>query len=186
LFHNIILNRAPLKILTLLSLHPDEALYEREICRQTGLATGTVNQVMREFLAAGIVILTRRGKMNFYRAEPDLPLIRHHRIWDNLFKLQPLIVDLRKYCSRIVLFGSGAIGTDIHSSDIDLLLVSEERPEKLRRVINRRKEISRNIKPVIYTLSDYAALIDEEAAFYKELQKSIILYEKRANNGDEL
>lgn len=178
MFYETILNKAPLKILTLLSLHPYEALYEREMCRQTGLAVGTVNQVMRELLSAGIVTVSRKGKMNFYRVKQDIPLIRYHRIWDNLLALQLLVQTLRKYCSRIILFGSGATGTDIHTSDLDLLLVSEEAPEKLRQLIHRHKNTTRIITPVTYTLSDYAALVDEEAAFYKEIQKGIILYTK--------
>lgn len=186
LFYETILNKAPLKILTLLSLHPDEELYEREICQETGLASGTVNQLMRELLAAGLVAVERKGKMNFYQVLPDLPLVRQHRTWDNLLKLQPLVQVLKKHCSRIVLYGSCAAGTDTHKSDLDILLVSEESQEKLKRIIGRHKELCSRIKPVIYKLSDYAALVDEEPVFYKELKKGILLYEKAGNNGDEL
>lgn len=186
MFYDKLLHKAPLQIISLLSLYPNESLFEREICKETRLATGTVNQVLKELLAFGIVRVTRKGKMNFYRIESDLPLIHFHRIWDNLFQLQPLIIPFKKYCTKIILFGSCANGTDTYTSDLDLCLVSEEEPEKLIRIMSRYKKISHPIKPIIYTLSDFAALIDEETTFYKEIQRGITLFEKVIDHGNEL
>jgi DNA-binding transcriptional ArsR family regulator len=187
LFYEFILNKAPLKVLTLLTLHAHEALYEREICERTGLAAGTVNQVLRELRKAGIVTVTRKGKMNFYQAADSLPLLRQHRIWDNLLKAQPLVQVLKPYCSRIILFGSCAVGLDRAGSDFDLVLVSEEPKEKLRKLMGRDKNLSGIIKPVVYTLSEYASLGAGDPAFYQEIQKGVMLYEKGGEaDGDEL
>lgn len=187
MFYEFVLNKAPLKILTLLSLHSQEALYEREICKRTGLAVGTVNQVLRELEKAGVVGVVRKGRMNFYRASDSLPLIRQHRIWDNLLKAQILVQKLKPFCSRIILFGSCAAGLDTHESDFDIAMVSETPAEKLRKIIDQDQNLSEIIKPVIYTLSGYASLSKEDAVFYKEIQKGIVLYEKGAEaDGDEL
>ena len=187
MFYDFILNKAPLKILTLLSLHAREDLYEREICKQTGLAVGTVNQVLKTFLEMGLVTVSRKGRMNFYRVSGNLPLIRHHRIWDNLLKAQSLVQSLKPHCLRIILFGSCAEGLDQHDSDFDLALVSETPAEKLRKIIDRDKNLSGIVKPVIYSLSDYASLSKDDPSFYKELQKGILLYEKGdLTDGDEL
>ncbi|MFH0921413.1 MAG: nucleotidyltransferase domain-containing protein [Fibrobacterota bacterium] len=187
MFYEFILNKAPLKVLTLLSLHAHEALYEREICKRTGLAVGTVNQILRELQKAGVVSVVRKGRMNFYRTSDNLPLIRQHRVWDNLLKAQPLVQMLKPFCSRIILFGSCAAGLDRHDSDFDIALVSEAPAEKLRKIIDRDPNFSGIIKPVIYTLSEYASLSKDDSSFYQELQKGILLHEKGGvADGDEL
>ncbi len=187
MFYEFILNKAPLKILTLLSLHSEDALYEREICKKTGLAVGTVNQVLKELQKVGVVSVVRKGRMNFYRVSDNLPLIRHHLIWDNLLKVQPLVQVLKPFCSRIILFGSCAQGLNRHDSDLDIALVSETPAIKLRKLIDRDRILSGIIKPIIYTLSDYASLSKDDPSFYSEIQKGILLHEKGdIADGDEL
>jgi predicted nucleotidyltransferase len=187
MFYEFIFNKAPLKVLTLLSRYGQESLYEREICKKTGLAVGTVNQVLQELQKAGIVSVVRKGRMNFYRASDNLPLIRQHRVWDNLLKAQPLVQMLKTFCLRIILFGSCAAGLDRHDSDFDMALVSETPAEKLRKIIDRDRNLSSIIKPVIYTLSEYASLSKDDPSFYKEIQKGILLYEKGdVTDGNEL
>lgn len=79
MFYEFIFNKAPLKVLTVLSLYRQEALYEREICARTGLAAGTVNQILRELRKAGVLSAVRKGRMNFYRVSDNLALIRQHQ-----------------------------------------------------------------------------------------------------------
>jgi predicted nucleotidyltransferase len=178
-----VLHKAPLKILSLLALYPGEDLFEKEICDKTDLAAGTVNQVMRTLVALGIVTVQAKGRMNFYRINEDLPFVRQHRIWSNLLMLQPLVQELKKYCSRIVLFGSSATGANTHKSDLDLFIISEEPAEKLRKIIDRYPEMSQTVKSLIYKISDFNAFIDQEPEFYKEVKKGVVLFEK--GNMDE-
>jgi len=187
MFYEFIFNKAPLKVLTLLSLYSQEALYEREICAKTGLAVGTVNQVLRELRTSGVINVVRKGRMNFYRVSDNLALIRQHRIWDNLLKAQPLVQMLKPFCSRIILFGSCAAGQDRYNSDFDMALISDEPAEKLRKIIDRDHNLSGIIKPVIYTLSEYASLSKDDPSFYREIHKGIVLHEKGdVADGDEL
>ena len=76
------------------------------------------------------------GKMLFYSFNLSDPLSRTFKIFVSVSILRPLIKKLQEYSSEIVLYGSCARGEDASGSDVDLLLIWEEKEKVLRIIEN--------------------------------------------------
>ncbi len=114
-----------LRLLQLLFRDPMGRYHGREVVRRTGVSVGGANQMLRSFANLGLLLREKQGRMLFYRANMDNPLVRQLKILFTLFQLDDLIKQAKPFSHRIVLFGSSAEGTDVKESDIDLFVLGD-------------------------------------------------------------
>ncbi|MFH7873640.1 MAG: nucleotidyltransferase domain-containing protein [Candidatus Aenigmatarchaeota archaeon] len=55
------------------------------------------------------------------------PVVRQFKILYNIWKLREIIDEIKHISKKIILFGSCTGGTDVKESDIDLLIITEEK-----------------------------------------------------------
>jgi predicted nucleotidyltransferase len=120
-----------LRVLSFLAKHSDGEFHERDIARRTGISYGSANRVLNELFADGILGRRRLGKMLLYSYSSADPLAKPLKILVSVSLLRPLIVRLREYASKIVLYGSCARGEDGSESDIDLFVISGDKGKAL-------------------------------------------------------
>jgi predicted nucleotidyltransferase len=82
-------------------------------------------------------------------------------------------------CRKIVLYGSCATGEDTNESDIDLFIVTENKAKVLNEIRKETKRLGREIKPVIVRVEEYLAMRNKKEVLLEELNKGIMLWEKR-------
>lgn len=174
----VLLKNRTYKILSFLTLHPGQSFYDKEVSENTGVSRGATNQVLKSLFAARLVTRQRKGRMWFYSIVPQ-PLVKQYRIFENLVELSDLTNRLLPYSKRIILFGSVAVGDDTAESDIDLFVITEEK-EKASKTI-RDFQTERELKPVIQTPLEYATSKKKDKAFYNEVAKGIVLFEKESD-----
>jgi len=169
------------KVLSYFLAHPGRRFYGAEISRETGISTGQVSSVLNCLLKAGLVEKDRRGRTELYTIHAEKPALRIYKVLNTVVSIEPLIERLSEVSRRIILYGSCAKGVNVEESDLDILVVSSKR----KAVLGLISEFPATayygfaeIKPVIKTPAEWAALEDKSPVFYNEVQNGILLYEK--------
>jgi predicted nucleotidyltransferase len=172
------------RVMSFLAKHSDLEFHEREIARQTGISFGSANKAVNDLFSAGVLIRQRKGRMAFYRFNPDEPLLRHYKIMVSIAMLRRLVARLKPWTSRLVLFGSCARGEDTSESDVDLFVVADE-PGRVTRIIRAFRfslafqEIS--INPVILSTRDLLRSENTEPEFLSLVNEGIVLWDWRSH-----
>jgi predicted nucleotidyltransferase len=172
------------KVLSFLARFPDEEYYERQMARSLDIAYGSANRALNQLYSSGCIKRRQEGKMFFYSINAANPAIKHFKKLVNLMLLEPLVESLQNIASRIVLYGSCALGTDTSRSDIDLFVVTNDRVKAVDIVsaftLPRGFENLR-IQPVIKTPVELLQAGEPEKAFIEEVERGIVLWERSAS-----
>jgi predicted nucleotidyltransferase len=169
------------KVLRLLVKFSDQEFYEREVARKLGISTGSANRALNALFSSGVVWRRQEGKMYFYSIDSSNAALTEFKKMVNLMLIEPLVEELKEISSRIILYGSCALGTDNSESDIDLFVVSNSK-EDVSNVINGftfpRGFENINIQSVIRTPIELLEGGDSERTFMEEVEHGIVLWEK--------
>ena len=116
------------RVLGILFGKPDQSFYTNEIVRRADMGRGTVTRELERLVNSGLVTLRPEGNQNHYQANPDSPV--YHEILGLVRKTFGIVdvirVGLLPEDDRIQLafvYGSVARGSDIKTSDLDIMLV---------------------------------------------------------------
>lgn len=170
-----VLGTAQARVLQCLARESGNELYEGEIVQNTGLSRSAVNIAARELHRLGLLKLTKKGRMNFYRAPPEFPLIQQFKLLDTLLTLTPLLEELKLIARRVVLFGSSARGDNTPESDLDLFVIAPNR-EAVSAIL-AKYDLPWQVKPIIVSPQEFAEFKGTEAAFYGQIQQGLTLWE---------
>lgn len=169
------------KILAFFLAHPSGQFYGAEIAVKTRISTGQASKVLGDLKKAGLVEMERRGRTELYRAISDNPALRAFKTLNTLVSIEPLVEGLRGVSKRVILYGSCASGTNIEGSDLDLLVVSAKKGD-VQEIISGFPAYGyygfSEIRAVVKTPAEWAALEGKDPVFYNELLRGIGLYEK--------
>jgi len=172
------------KVLSLLVKFSDQEFYEREVARKLGIATGSANRALNELYSTGAVTRRREGKMYFYSIDSSDAALAEFKKMVNLMLIEPLVEELKKISSRVVLYGSCALGTDNSESDLDLFVVSNSK-EGVSNIISSfafpRGFENIHIQSVIRTPVELLEGGESERTFMEEVERGIVLWEKVAS-----
>jgi len=150
----------------------------REVVRRTGVSVGGANQMLRSFANLGLLLREKQGRMLFYRANMDNPLVRQLKILFTLLQLDDLMKQAKPSSHRIILFGSSAEGTDVKESDIDILLLTNEKSQLTDVVHEFNAKSQRRIAPIILDPQGFSKLRREDTALFDRISRGMILWQK--------
>lgn len=169
------------KVLALFLAYPTRHFYGSEISRKVRISIGQTSKVLGDLLRAGIVEKERKGKTELYNIVELTPELRLFKAINTVLNITPLVKRLKVLCKTVLLYGSCAKGTNAEESDLDLFVVSGSREQVLdavERFSPRDRYGFAEIKPVIKTPAEWAALESKDPVYFAEVQKGIVLYEK--------
>lgn len=157
--------------------NPMQEYHEREVIRRTGISLGSANKILR--LLARLDFLTReeKGRLAIYRFNLKEPAARQFKILVNTFALKPLTDKLRQVSRRVMLFGSCSQGTDTKESDIDLLVVTDEKEPVIKIISDFNRKSERKVAPITVDMNGYVRLKQEDKPLYENIERGIILWE---------
>ncbi|VVC02387.1 Nucleotidyltransferase domain protein [uncultured archaeon] len=164
-------SKTELKVLEFIATSDGE-LYERQIALKAGISAGSANSILNRFAKAGLVTKTTRGKMSFYSASASNPLLRQFKIFCTVNNLMPQVNRLSALASRIILYGSCANGTNTHSSDIDLFVLTTQK-EQIRRLLDNHE----NIQAIAMDSAEWVSLSKKDKPLYDRINSGITLWE---------
>lgn len=165
-----------LKVLDFLLQNPDLELNDTEItARVKGVRRSAVNMSLRDLARMGLIERTARGNMVMNRLI-ESPFIHTLKIASNLLRVQGLVDQLKPQSSRIILFGSRAIGDSNSESDSDLFVVSDEAASVMN--IARKFKFEGKLQIIVKSNAEWLSLPKDDSVFYATIKKGILLWER--------
>lgn len=179
-------SKVRVRLLSLFLTHPAEAFYIRQIVRLTGETYNNVRQELQNLAQLGLILSERRANAIYYQANvdhflfPELKriILKTEAVGDRLREALAALADIRV----AFIYGSTARGSELASSDIDLMVIGDVDLEALDGAIDRiEEEIGRTVN---YTLFDVEEWQDRVAQGYSFIA-DVLTHEKIFLIGDE-
>lgn len=166
------------KILSLFAMNPEISFYGREIAEKLGLSLGSVHAALLSLERSGFLIPRRIGKTRLFSLETTHPVIPAFRVLNSILVLDPLMESLKAISKRVILFGSYATGNFGPMSDVDVLIVSNEKDGVSKRIESFKRKSGLDIRPIIKNQIEWAKLEMDGTEFIEELDRGILLWER--------
>ena len=157
--------------------NPMQGFHEREVVRQTGVSKGSAGKILKLLTSLGFLGREEKGTMAIYTLNLKDPSVRQFKILVNTFALKGLINALKDSSRKVVLFGSCSQGTDTKDSDIDLLVVSQEKSSVKKAISKFNQEAARRVAPIIVEANEFVLLRKEDKPLFENIQRGIALWE---------
>jgi len=179
-------SRVRVRLLTLFVTRPTEAFYIRQITRLTGETYNNVRQELQNLAELGLILGERRANAIYYRANPEHFLFPELK--SIILKTEAIGDVLREKLATLgnvrlaFVYGSTAKGTELASSDIDLMLIGEVDLDELDRIVDQvEEELGRTVN---YTVFDEREWRDRVAGAHS-FAMDILTHEKVFLIGEE-
>jgi predicted transcriptional regulator len=172
------------KVLSLLVKFSDQEFYEREVSRKLGISAGSAHRALNELYSDGAITRRRKGKMYFYSIDSSNAVLIELKKLVNLMLIEPLVEELKKVSSRIILYGSCALGMDTSQSDADLFIVSTSKKGVSNAISGFAFPTgfeNIHIQPVIKTPVELLRGGESARTFMEEVERGMVLWEKVAS-----
>ena len=174
-FEKVNITPLGIQILTFLSRNPDKQFYIREIAKNMNKSVGGTHKTLKSLKKMDFINENKSGKNIYYQINQRNPSIKNFKIFMTINELSPLLNKIKETSEKIILFGSCANGEDTSESDIDLLVLTNEK-EKINKKILKTK-IDRKIQAVVINTGDLMKIKEKDKGFYQELNKGITLWD---------
>jgi len=186
MLERLLTSRVRVKLLTLFVTHPAEAFYIRQISRITGETYNNVRLELKNLSELGLIQEETRANATYYKANgehflfPELKLLilKTEAIGDRLRKALSTLGDIRV----AFIYGSTAKGTELASSDIDLMVIGEVDLDTLHRTIdNIEEELGRTVNYTVFGGEEWQKRMKQRNSFAMD----VLTHEKVFLIGDE-
>lgn len=166
-----------MRVLELFLARPAGEWHEREVMRSTGVSKGSANRVLRELASLAILDRRERGRMVFYRLKADEPFVKQLKIAGTVWSLRRFVEGLKPTARKVILFGSGAEGTDVAESDLDLLILTADKKTARDRVSAFNRRAAKRISPMIINGEEFASLRRADPPLFERIDRGVVLWE---------
>jgi predicted nucleotidyltransferase len=150
------------RVLALLFGQPDRSFFVTELMSLAGSGRGAVQRELKRLAQSGLVTVTKVGNQKHYQASQDSPLFEElcSIIRKTVGLQEPIRAALEPLANKIslaLIYGSIAKQSDTATSDIDLLLVSDELTleEVYAAVAPVERVLDRSVNPTLYTSEEF-------------------------------
>ena len=164
------------RVLALLFGQPSRSFYANEIIRLAGSGSGSVQRELARLARSGLVTVTRIGRQKHYQANPDSPIFEElcAIVQKTVGLVGPIREALAPLSSNIKLafiYGSVAKQVDTASSDIDLMVVSDDLTygDVFSALENVIEKLQRTVNPTVYSEAELNKRVKGENGFVKRV-----------------
>jgi len=179
-------SRVRVRLLTLLLTHPTEAFYIRQIARLTGETYNNVRQELQNLAQLGLILSERHANATYYQANVDYFLfpelkriiLKTEAVGDRLREALSVLGDIRV----AFIYGSTARGTEVASSDIDLMIMGDVSLDALDGIIDGiEEELGRTVSYTVFEVEEWQERVTQGHSFVTD----VLTHEKVFLIGDE-
>jgi len=171
------------RVLGLLFGNPDRSYYANEIVRFAGAGIGAVQRELEKLAAAHLISVTKLGNQKHYQANRGAPIFEELRsialkTFGAADYLREALAPLAKRIHAAFIYGSVAKGTDTASSDIDVMIVSDDLsfPDAIQALTKAEGAIGRSINPSVYGRGEWARKLSEAGGFLQRVMEQPRIY----------
>jgi len=160
------------RVLGVLFGNPRRSFYANEVIALAHSGTGAVQRELARLEASGLVIVTRVGKQKHYQANAAAPVFEELRtlVLKTFGLAEVLRAALAPLSPRIraaFVYGSIAKGQDTATSDIDLMVVSDDLTyaDLFAALEDASARLGRKVAPTIYSPKELSRRVKQDNAF---------------------
>lgn len=177
--NNSLISTNPQKILDFLIQNPGRQFLANEIEKATKVSRAGVNFSLRKLSKdkEKLVLREKKAKIYLYSVDHTDPIIKQLKVLRIIVCLQPLIEKLKEFSQKIVLFGSCGRGENVANSDIDLFILTNS-PRIIEERI-KKSNLKQKLQAVIRNSTQFVKMEKEEAVFFEEIERGIMLWEPK-------
>jgi len=168
-----------MRILAAIAEDPEREYYQREIAKLARISIGATSQKLRKLASDELVTCRKSGRMMFYRYNLDDPLGKQLKILLNVNVMRGMVQELSGHAKQVILFGSCAEGTNVKSSDIDLLVVTEDNKEAREIASTYGDQLGRKVSAVVMNANEFRQLRSKDRPLYDRINKGIVLWKSQ-------
>ncbi len=146
------------RVLAYLFGQPDRSFYATELIGLTGGGSGAVQRELARLAGSGLVTVTQFGNRKNYQANPAAPIYAElcGIAMKTVGLAEPLCAALAPLADRIhiaFVFGSVASGSDTATSDIDVLVITDDLDyaDVFAALQTAEARLARPVNPTLYT-----------------------------------
>lgn len=153
-------------------------IHVRELARELGISPQTANHYLKFYKKANILKERKEANLLLYSLL-DNALTRQLKIFYILDNIYPSTLRFAKKnnVTSIVLYGSHASGIYDEHSDIDLLIISQQKTLNLDELKELERKIKKEIKIQVFSVGEWRNLKRRKNTFVQSvLSKHILLY----------
>jgi predicted nucleotidyltransferase len=173
MFDKVNITPLGLQILTFLARNPDKQFYIREIAKIMNKSVGGTHKTLKSLKEMDFIKENKSGKNIYYQINQMNPSIKNFKIFMTINELTTLVNKLKYISEKIILFGSCSNGEDTSDSDIDLLILTNEKEKVNKKILNTK--FNRKIQAVVVNAGDLMKIKEKDKGFYQEINKGITL-----------
>ncbi len=170
------------KLLKIFLNNPDKSFYTKEISRNTGLGSGTVNNFLKNIYKDNILKKEIVGNVHLYQLNNESEIAKQMKILNIIIELEKAKF-VEKFTKdddtiiSIILYGSYANGEYDSKSDIDLLILAGKKKQFTNSIQKLESKTKKTISIQMLTITDWQKIKEKDKIFYESiLQNHIILY----------
>jgi predicted nucleotidyltransferase len=161
------------RLLGLLFGQPERSFFVTELIELAHVGRGAVQRELARLARSKLVLIERHGNQKHYRANPDSPVFQElcsivSKTVGIEEKLRSALEPLRARISLALIYGSVARQADTASSDIDLLVVSDDLTleDIYTNLSSAEQRLGRQVNPTLYTRNEFRQRRSEDNAFF--------------------
>ncbi|MBI5231229.1 MAG: nucleotidyltransferase domain-containing protein [Coriobacteriales bacterium] len=146
---------------------------EVELRRIFDLPKSTLHLSLSNLVEGGLVVRENVGRTGVYSVDTSDPLVRTLKLARAIAAVQRVIKPLKERLDLVVLFGSASRGENRATSDVDVLVIAQDRDYV-------EAELARHqwLQPVVMTPAEHMTLIAEGGTFAKETAGGLTILER--------
>jgi uncharacterized protein len=162
-------------LLALFFTRAEESFYLRQIVRMAGVGLGAAQRELARWVAAGLLVRTRRGNQVHFQANAASPVFKELRALAVKTAgvadvLRESLAGLAHRISVAFIHGSVARGDEQAGSDVDLILVGDlDFGDVVAAIGPAQETIGREVNPTVYPVGEFRAKIRARHHFVTSL-----------------
>lgn len=165
-------------VLRLLLGHADKRFYQRQIVRELGLGSGTVQRELKQLTKSGILTRSVEGRQAYYQANHRCPVFEELRglvrkTFGMADILQKGLSALKDRIRVSFIYGSMATGEETAESDIDLMVVGDEVSvgQIVSALSDSQYQLQREVNPSVYHTEEFCYKLADGNHFISSVVK---------------
>lgn len=169
------------KILGYFLSNPATDVYIKELSRKLKVSPASVSHAVKHFEANGFLIKDEKGLAHIYHLNEDHPVVKPLKKAygiDLILSAYPkeAFINADPNIISLALYGSYANGSFDEGSDVDFLIVTASKKEKiLDTIMVLEDKLGKEVNVSAFKLSEWLALAKKSDAFYKNVVANHVL-----------
>ena len=159
-------------------LKTNKEVYIKGLAKELKISPQTASYYMKFYKKVGILKERKEANILLYSLSDNV-LTRQLKIFYILDIIYPFIIKFAKENNvvSVILYGSHASGTYDKNSDIDLIVISQQKELKLDELKKLERKIRKEVKIQVFSIGEWRNFKRTKNAFVQSvLSKSILLY----------